>query len=135
MTDNPYARANQAYRASGNLLRDPVSIASALHRMLYSALVSARLADEQKRPDVMTQHVQEACRILTALRVHLNFEAAGPAGAQLAAFYAQLHRQIVSTAMLRDRSGKWGSVSEPVRSILVQLASSQSSKDSADNVP
>lgn len=133
MTD-AYARATLAYRASGNLIRDPASIAAALHRMLYAAIMSARLADEQNRLDEMTNHVQEACRLLTALRFHMNFDAAGPAGAELSAFYARLQRQILATAMLRDRSKRWDNVAEPIRSILVNLSQHELNKDSPQSV-
>lgn len=121
MNDQAYARAAAAYRASGALVRDPATVASALHRALYSAILSARLADEQNRLDRLTHHVQEACRILTALRIHMNFGAAGAGGVQLAAFYARLQRQIVSTAMLRKGSAAWSNVAAPLQTIIVHF--------------
>jgi len=126
MANTAYGRASLAYRASGLLIHEPATVALALHQKLYAAVTSASLAGEQNRLDEMTRHVQTATSILTAMRMHMNFELAGPDGQRLAHFYRQLQRQIVSAAMLRERSPEWSSITIQIRGVMLGLSKATS---------
>lgn len=128
MTNSAYGRASMAYRASGLLIHEPASIALALHQKLYAAVASASLAGEQNRLDEMSNHVQTATSVLTAMRMHMNFELAGPEGRQLAHFYRQLQRQIVAAGMLRNGSPQWSNITGQIRGVMLGLSQATSRK-------
>ncbi len=126
MTNTAYGRASMAYRASGLLIHEPASVALALHQKLYAAVTSASLAGEQNRLDEMSGHVQTASSILTAMRMHMNFELAGPGGRQLERFYHRLQRRIVNAAMLRDGSPEWSEITGQIRGVMLGLSKATS---------
>ena len=126
MTNTAYGRASMAYRASGLLIHEPASFALALHQKLYAAVTSASLAGEQNRLDEMSGHVQTASSILTAMRMHMNFELAGPDGRQLERFYHRLQRRIVNAAMLRDGSPEWSEITGQIRGVMLGLSKATS---------
>lgn len=82
--------AMRAYKASQQLNQNPRDILANVHAELYRAIVSAKDAHEQKRLDVMCEHVARSVRILTVLVATLNFSAVGRDGAMLRAFYQRL---------------------------------------------
>lgn len=82
--------ATRAYKASQRLNQNPRDILANVHTELYRAIVSAKDAHEQKRLDVMCEHVARSVRILTVLVATLNFSAVGRDGALLRAFYQRL---------------------------------------------
>lgn len=127
-TNAAYGRATMAYRASNLLIHEPASIGLALHQKLYMSVTSARLAQEQNRLDEMTLHVQAATSVLTAMRLHMNFELAGSEGRRLADFYRRLQRQIVSAGMFRNRSELWSNISDQIRSVMVEMSRVSSRK-------
>lgn len=82
--------ALRAYKASQQLNQNPRDILANVHAELYRAIVSAKYAHEQKKLDVMCEHVARSVRILTVLVSTLNFSAVGRDGATLRAFYQRL---------------------------------------------
>jgi flagellin-specific chaperone FliS len=82
--------AIQAYKASRQFNQNPRDILANVHSDLYRAIVSAKAAQEQKRLDIMCDHVAHSVRILTVLVATLNFSAVGRDGATLRAFYQRL---------------------------------------------
>jgi flagellin-specific chaperone FliS len=122
MTNTAYGRASMAYRASGLLIHEPATIALALHQKLYAAVTSASLAGEQNRLDEMTNHVQTATSLLTAMRMHMNFDLAGADGRRLAEFYRRLQRQIVAAGMLREGSPEWSNITAQIRNVMLGLS-------------
>lgn len=82
--------ALRAYKASQQLNQNPRDILADVHAELYRAIVSAKDAHEQKKLDVMCEHVARSVRILTVLVATLNFSAVGRDGTTLRAFYQRL---------------------------------------------
>lgn len=121
MTDPTYARAIASYQASSLLDRSPVSIAMALHQKLYAAVSSARFADEQNRLDEMSNQLQAASSIVSALIAYMKFDLAGPDGVLLARYYAATQRRIRKIGMFPKRDRDWLSVTEPIRMLLSQF--------------
>ena len=82
--------ALQAYKASQQLNQNPRDILANVHAELYRSIVSAKDAHEQKKLDVMCDHIVRSVRILTVLVTTLNFSAVGGDGAALKSFYQRL---------------------------------------------
>lgn len=118
MTDPTYARAIASYQASSLLDRSPVSVAMALHQKLYAAVSSARFADEQNRLDEMSNQLQTASMLVSALMAHMNFDLAGSDGRAIADFYAATRRRIRKIGMCPKNERDWVSVTDPIRMLL-----------------
>ena len=121
MTNAAYSRAIAGYRASSQLALSPGDIALALHQKLYSAISSARYADEQNRLDDMVFHLGIASQILSVLKLGMNFTAAGADGANLRRFYAQTHRDLRRIGMCPKSNRRWSIVSDPIQNMISSI--------------
>lgn len=121
MTRLAYSRAIAGYRAGSQLGLSATDIAIALHQTLYSAVSSARYADEQNRLDDMVFQLGLASQVLSALKLHMNFSAAGAEGADLKWFYARTHRDVRRMGMLPRCNRDWSIISDPTQNMLRSL--------------
>lgn len=118
MSNAAYSRAIAGYRATSQLALSPTDIALALHQKLYAAISSARSADEQNRLDEMVFHLGIASQIISALKLHMDFSAAGPEGANLQRFYARTHRAVRRMGMLPKRNRDWSIITDPIQNMI-----------------
>lgn len=123
MTNAAYSRAIAGYRAISQLAPRAVDVALALHQQLYAAVSSARYADEQNRLDDMVFQLGVANQILSALKLHMNFDAAGTEGRNLQRFYARTHRDVRRMGMLQKRNRDWSIVADPIQNMVASLIS------------
>lgn len=118
MTRLAYSHAIAGYRAGSQLGVSATDIAIALHQALYSAVSSARYADEQNRLDDMVFQLGLASQILSALKLYMDFSAAGSAGADLKRFYARTHRDVRRMGMRPRCNRDWAIISDPTQNML-----------------
>ena len=118
MSNAAYSRAIAGYRATSQLALSPTEIALALHQKLYSAVASARSADEQNRLDEMVFHLGVASQIISALKLHMDFAAAGADGGDLQRFYARTHRAVRRIGMLPKSNREWSIVTDPIQNMI-----------------
>jgi flagellin-specific chaperone FliS len=123
MSNAAYSRAIAGYRATSQLALSPTEIALALHQKLYSSIASARSADEQNRLDMMVFHLGVASQILSALKLHMDFSAAGPEGVDLKRFYARTHTAVRRIGMLPKRNREWSIVTDPIQNMIRSIIS------------
>lgn len=121
MTNAAYARAIAGYQAVGALARSPREIALMLHQRLYALIQAARSADEQNRLDVMVARLEEASRILGAMKIGMDFKSVGPSGEELAGLYARLHRQVRRIGMLPKGNRDWSVISDPIQNMITHI--------------
>lgn len=133
MTNAAYSRAIAGYRATSQLALSPVEIALALHQKLYAAVASARTADEQNRLDAMVFHLGVASQILSALKLHMDFAAAGPDGLDLQRFYSRTHRAVRRIGMLPKRNRDWSNVTDPIQNMVRSIINISSSQQTISN--
>ncbi|NBB64695.1 hypothetical protein GVN18_36170 [Pseudomonas sp. ODNR1LW] len=134
MNNAAYSRAIAGYRASSQLAPSPVEIALALHQKLYAAVASARSADEQNRLDQMVFHLGVASQILSALKLHMDFSAAGPGGLDLKHFYSRTHRAVRRIGMLPKRNREWSNVTDPIQQMVRSIISLSHQTPNGSNV-
>lgn len=123
MSNAAYSRAIAGYRATSQLALSPTEIALALHQKLYAAIASARSADEQNRLDMMVFHLGVASQILSALKLHMDFSAAGSEGVDLQRFYARTHSAVRRIGMLPKRNREWSIVTDPIQNMIRSIIS------------
>jgi|GEM_PF-973903 len=133
MTNAAYSRAIAGYRAVSQLALSPSDIALAVHQKLYAAVSAARSADEQNRLDEMVFHLGVASQIISALKLHMDFSAAGPEGANLKRFYARTHRDIRRMGMLQKRHRDWSIITDPIQNMIRSLINISRSAQSLSN--
>lgn len=133
MSNAAYSRAIAGYRATSQLALSPTEIALALHQKLYAAIASARSADEQNRLDEMVFHLGIASQIISALKLHMDFSAAGPEGANLQRFYAHTHRAVRRMGMLPKRNRDWSIVTDPIQNMIRSIINISRSPQTAAN--
>lgn len=133
MSNAAYSRAIAGYRATSQLAQSPTEVALALHQKLYAAVSSARSADEQNRLDQMVFHLGVASQILSALKLHMDFSAAGPAGLDLLRFYSRTHRAVRRIGMLPRRNRDWTNVTDPIQSMVRSIINISSSQQTISN--
>lgn len=133
MSNAAYSRAIAGYRATSQLALSPTEIALALHQKLYAAIASARSADEQNRLDKMVFHLGVASQILSALKLYMDFSAAGPEGANLQRFYARTHRAVLRIGMLPKRNRDWSIVTDPIQNMIRSIINISRSKHPTQN--
>ncbi|WAC60691.1 flagellar protein FliS [Brevundimonas sp. SL130] len=118
MSNAAYSRAIAGYRATSQLALSPTEVALALHQKLYSAVASARSADEKNRLDEMVFHLGVASQIISALKLHMDFAAAGPDGVDLQRFYTRTQRAVRRIGMLPKRNREWSNVTDPIQNMV-----------------
>lgn len=133
MTDAAYSRAINGYRTASRLAPSPVEMALSLHQKLYACVSSARYADEQNRLDDMVAHLSAASQILSALKLHMDFDAAGADGAQLKAFYARTHRDVRRMGMIPRRNRNWPNVTDPIQNMVRSIINISRSSQTSEN--
>lgn len=133
MTNAAYSRAIAGYRAVSQLAPKPVDVALALHQKLYAAVSAARNADEQNRLDDMVFQLGVASQILSALKLHMDFDAAGPEGRQLQRFYARTHRDVRRMGMIPKRNRQWPIITDPIQNMVRSIINISRSTTSDTN--
>jgi flagellin-specific chaperone FliS len=123
MNKSAWSHAIAGYRATSQLALSPGEFALMLHQKLYSTISSAKRADEQNRLDEMVFQLGAASRIISALKLHMDFSAAGLEGRNLRRFYTHIQRDIRRMGMLQKGDRNWSIISDPIQGMVQSIIS------------